>query len=350
LQSDIELVIRDLLLAYKDSKIVAQKIIERLKTEKMNRNDRKAFVAFLINHGFYNEAYTLFADWFTEKKRVPLRHFVFALHRSGFRPGRDFLRYLFEAQNELEEKDRIRTFAPWEEFSSQLAQMRNDLVRDLEERLVRRRREHFEKLEFLREQRMIKEEERLLIKLSERYPDDGEIIRLQQEFKERWARHLLAEKALEAVQKDIFERRHTLTPEQIQWADQFSELMEECLVDHPRQAYNFSLGLHFMELYEHALILLRHAGRDTATLWFRLELLLKARRYIECLDDIANIENELSNNPETTFASTYLRAQVLKGLGQTGKALELLKSIVAIRPHYRSAHSLLLEWSAGSTI
>ncbi len=350
MQPEIELVIRDLLLAHKDNKIVAQKIIERLKTEKMNRNEKKTFVAFLINQGMYREVYALFTDWFTEKKRIPLRHFLFTLNRSGFRPGRDFLRYLFEAQNELEEKDRFRTFAPWEDLSSQISQMRADLVRDLEERMVKRRREYFDKLEFLRDQRMIKEEERLLKKLAERYPEDQEIVRREQEFKERWARHLLAEKALEAVQKDIFERRHTLTAEQLKWADEFSELMEECLVDHPSQAYNFSLGLYFIELYEQALILLRHAQKDASTLWFRLEILLKARRFIECLDDIMHIEDELSDNPETTFASTYLRAQVLKGLGQTSKAIELLKSIVAIRPHYRSAHSLLLEWSAGSTI
>lgn len=344
MHSDIEIVIRDLLIAHKDNARVAAQIIERLKSEKMNRQHRKALLSFLIHIGFYSEAYELFSTWFLEKKRIPFRHFLFILHRSGFKPGKEFLKYVVKAQNELEEKDRAETFAPWEDVSSHFSQNRAARIRGLEDSVVQKRREHFDKLEFLREQRMIQEEEKLLNRLAEIYPADAEVIRRKKEFKERWARHLLAEKSLQSLEKDIFDKK-PLEPEELVWADEFAKTLESLLSKHPTQAYNFSIGLNFIELYEQALRLIEHAEHSPASVWLRLELLLKARRFIDCLDDLLLVENEFANDPETTFASTYLRAQVLRGLGQTAQAIELLKSIVAIRPHYRSAHSLLMEWA-----
>lgn len=349
MHADFELALRDLLLAHKDSRVVAEKILKRMQSESLNRSEKKTFLAFLINCGFYKEAYLLFADWFREKKRIPIRSMLSILYLSGFKPGRDFLKYLFEAQAELDEKDKLLTFAPWEEASSQIAQLRSQLIRELEENQVRERREAFDKLEYLKEQRMIHEEDRLLQTMRQRYPNDSEVERRENEFKERWARHLLNEKSLESKQNDLFQKSQKLTLDEMKWADSLIEVLEKKIKKYPKQAYNLSISLYFMELFDHALILLRNAEPTDAVLWFRLELLFRARRFIDCLDGLSAIDQALADNPETTFATTYLRAQVLKGLGQTGKAIELLKSLVAIRPNYRSAHSLLLEWSGGSS-
>ena len=349
MQAEIELALRDLLRSEKNPQKVAEKVIQRLKSEKMGRAERKTFIAFLINQGLYKETYPLFTEWFLEKKRIPFRFFLSLLHRSGFKPGRDFLKYFEEAQNELEEKDQVVTFAPWAEYSNYLSQRQSNLVRSLEETLVRRRREAFDKLEFLKAQRLIAEEERLLKQMKKRDPFDAEVLRREVEFQERWARHLLNEKSIESKQNDLFVRKQNLSQEQLVWADEFTSLLEELVKKHPHQAYNFSIALQFIELYEHALILLRFSEENLSTLWFRLEMLLKSRRFIDCLDQIVYVEQKFSDDPETTFAATYLRAQVMRGLGQTSRAIELLKSIVAIRPQYRSAHALLLEWGAGAS-
>lgn len=349
LSQEIEHILRDLLLSDKDTKKVVTKVIHRLKNESMGRRDRWAFLSFLINAGYFKEAFELFADWFPQKKRLIWRSFLFILNRAGFRPGKDFLNYIFEAQNALEPKDRLLTFAQWEELDSRFTTMRNETVRQLENKMVSRRREMFDKLEFLQNQRMIEEEERLLNRLDQLYPQDPEVIRRRNEFQERWARHLISEKALQALQHDLFEKRLALSKDDLEWADRLTETLEECLRDHPQQAYNFSIGLNFIELYEHALIILRNVGTDPASDWLRLELLLKSRRFIECLDTLQQVESRYAEHPETTFASTYMRAHILRGLGQVGQAVELLQSIVSIRPGYRSAHSLLLEWSGGAS-
>jgi thioredoxin-like negative regulator of GroEL len=99
-----------------------------------------------------------------------------------------------------------------------------------------------------------------------------------------------------------------------------------------------------MELFEQARKLLEMAPSTLAVDWLYLDVLLKCRRYAEGLDALLTLERRYANDPETTFAATYARAQALAGLGQVGAAAALLKSLVSIRPGYRSAHSLLLQW------
>ena len=50
---------------------------------------------------------------------------------------------------------------------------------------------------------------------------------------------------------------------------------------------------------------------------------------------------------DKVVAITYARARALKGLGQDDLATDLLRSLVRVRPSYKSAQSLLMDWSGG---
>lgn len=110
------------------------------------------------------------------------------------------------------------------------------------------------------------------------------------------------------------------------------------------KAYDLAIGLHFVGDFATAEIILSYAPSGLAADWFKAELLVNCRRYVDALEWIQNLELRYQNDPETTFASVYLRAQCLRGLGKTAEAIELLGSVVNMRPHYRSSHSLLLAW------
>src|SRR5690606_30020977 len=84
---------------------------------------------------------------------------------------------------------------------------------------------------------------------------------------------------------------------------------------------------------------------EEALAWLRLEALLGCRRFIELLTELTNMEMALSHEPETFFATAYLRAQAFWGLGQKHNAIEVLEGLLASRPHYRAASSLLTLWS-----
>jgi hypothetical protein len=347
LHNEIELALRDLLFNEKDSELLAQKVITRLKNETMGRRERATFLAFLINAGYYRSTFELFKTWFAEEKRLVWRPFFAVLHRAGFRPGKQFIDNVLSAQIKLEEKDRMMPFSPWDEADQRWKDFSRQHRAVLSQRQKTRREELYEKLEFARSQRMIDQEEKVLKQMRDADPNDPVLLLAEQDFEERWARHIIAEKSRAMFDEEFIDHESNLTPEESTWVEEFSQAVEAFLQDRTYLAYDLSVGFYFLELFNHALRLLRYAESDISVDWFRLELMLKARRFIECLDGLQFVETKYAEDPEATFAATYLRALILHGLGQTGSALQLLKSIVSIRPHYRSAHALLLEWSGG---
>jgi len=81
--------------------------------------------------------------------------------------------------------------------------------------------------------------------------------------------------------------------------------------------------------------------------WLRIELMILARKYVDALNEAATLEARYASDPEAAFAITYARARALKGLGQDELATDLLRSLVRVRPSYKSAQSLLMDWSGG---
>lgn len=336
-----------MLLHEKDSEPVVKKVEERLRSGSFTRSELRTYLSFLLNAGRYQECYQLFLKWFGEEKKILWRIFFWILHRSGFKPGRPFMDQLFRANVKLGDQDQIPRYAPWDDLDPRMREVSEQHYSALTRRQKSRREELYEKLEYVRAQRMIEQEEKLLDALEALDPADPILPQARKEFRERWARHVIAEKSRALFDEEFFEAELPLTEEEKTWTHQFGQLVEEIVIARPALAYDMSIGFYFLELFNHALRFLRFADESLATDWLRLELMLKARRFIECLDDLQRVETKYADDPESTFAATYFRALILRGLGQTGAAIELLKSIVSIRPHYRSAHALLLDWSGG---
>jgi hypothetical protein len=110
-------------------------------------------------------------------------------------------------------------------------------------------------------------------------------------------------------------------------------------------AFEFAIAAIMLESYEAALQILEFCEPTESLLWLRLEVLLQCRRFVEVLNEIAQVEVMLAHQPETFFATAYLRAQALWGLGQKHTAIEVIEGVLAARPHYRAASALLNIWS-----
>jgi hypothetical protein len=110
-------------------------------------------------------------------------------------------------------------------------------------------------------------------------------------------------------------------------------------------AFDFAVAAYMLESFEDALSLLSFSEETESLIWFRMEVLLKCRRFVELLTDLAKIEILFAHDPETFFATAYLRAQAMWGLGQKHTAIEVLEGLLAARPHYRAASALLSIWS-----
>ena len=115
--------------------------------------------------------------------------------------------------------------------------------------------------------------------------------------------------------------------------------------------FDLALSFHFMDRPQMALEILnglKANETNSSTRWLKLELLLCNRRFVEALDLALELEIAEADDPETTFAINYIRAQAFWGLGQKDQALALIESLSRVRPNYRSIHSLKHKWSLES--
>lgn len=196
----------------------------------------------------------------------------------------------------------------------------------------------------LRTQQLYEQEKILLQRLQKLYPGDFEILREAGEHKQRHA--------LEILQKRVPKGRQLKEEDFIEADPELDKALTGLLAslrEHaerdPAMALDFAIAAFMFESYEAALDILNFSEQNTSTLWFRLEVLLRCRRFVQVLNELSKVELAYAHDPETFFSTAYIRAQALWGLGQKHTALEVLESLLSSRPHYRAASALHSIWS-----
>lgn len=344
MRPELELAIHDLLVVGKDSHLVSEQIVDKLIKDSHQFKQKSALIQFVIRSGNFSGAYKVFQKWFETKQKVPWQDFLNLVYKSKALPVEaEFLSYFFQALEETDSKGQLTVLKHWEEYDSRFSmfaeQFRNNLyaeAKSIEE-------QNLEKLQYFKNNRMLGAEEKLLRELLLAYPERQDLKTELEKLKTRWAHNFIADKSHDLENKK-FAIKLTETEDTSGFANHLFKVMNLSVGRYPNAAYDFAIGLSMMGFYEQALKMLERTMPGIAVDWFRAELLLKSRRYLECLDELIHLERTYRDDPESSFASTYLRAQVLKGLGQSTKAIELMKSITNIRPAYRSAHGLIIEW------
>lgn len=108
--------------------------------------------------------------------------------------------------------------------------------------------------------------------------------------------------------------------------------------------YDFAILFTFLDLNEMALQLIDLSSQPTKPMqWLRLELLLNIEDFFRVLSEAEKMEADTHKSPDDKFALIYIKARAYNSLNQKSQAVDLLKSIIRIRPNYRSAQSLLTE-------
>ena len=342
MSTESERLIRDLFFAEKSTASLAQVLTKRLwESQTDSPEELRQFLSFLINAGHYREVWEILSEWMKQNKPLPMRQFCDILNACGFKPGSQFLKYFTQSNNSQPESHQIMFYPQWEKFSQDFIRLKKIHLEKLNQQIVLNKSELFHRLEYFRSNRMIEEEDKLLNELAELYPDDPQIKIDKQRHKERWARAIIAKKSFAALDKEFSETEIAMSDEELLVAKNLVSFIEELVIKKPDRSYNLSILLYNLELYEDCKKILSLAPSSLAVDWLYAEVLIRCRRFVESLDVVSNLEKKYADDPETTFGTTYYRALSLIGLGQIGTAAELLKSIVTIRPNYRSAHTLL---------
>lgn len=319
-----ERAIRDLLMNEQKSEVVAHILYKRACSGRARKEECISISNFLFNSGHYKELLLLLSHEFKNAEAL------------------NDLKYLQKIFSNLHHKpeQKIQT-----------------AIQQAEELLYIKLKDKFEaKLEYFRSNRMVAEEKKIILARLQKHPNELNLRARLEELNKSWAEELLSRKAPTNKEKKMYTPR---PPELTAAEKDFANVLKQELLQisrrKPHMRYNLALTAFFIELYNVAreiLLTSNELGHSAGPVhpptpsedWFEIEVVLRSQLYAEALDVIARVESKYSDDPETAFGVTYYRAQALAGLGQQNTAIELLKSIVQIRPQYRAAHSLLMKW------
>jgi hypothetical protein len=281
------------------------------------------------------------------KLRVPFDLLIQLCTQQAIKPTPIAIESLIKGLRKQGALDELIGSPGWDRWDKRLRQMRTQL---LERKIAEQKRFKdglLEKFEFLQSQRMTEQAGRVLRRMVELYPEDPHFAELKSRFDEQWAREVLANH-MASSQAQIERTQTAPSTSDQEMLNCFLREGEKICVEHREFAADLAIGFWWMENYTLALEILAWAPPTVGHDWMKAELLYAARRFIEALEHLNTLEIKYIDDPETTFAVSYMRARCLRSCGQEAAAQEILQSIVRVRPNYRSAHALLLEWTEGA--
>lgn len=209
----------------------------------------------------------------------------------------------------------------------------------------------FEKILFFKNQHLIIEEKKALEEALPVYQEDPEFQTLYQDFKIRWAREIIqASSSHKLSVSDHKSHQQPFTNMERKILNVLYTEAHQIIQTKPEFTDDFALLFIFLGDFQSAQALLSHASANESRDWLIIEVLLNRNLFLEVLEQLERMELNYKNNPETTFASAYTRAQAYWGLKQPHMAIETLENLILIRPNYRSAQSFLIKWKQGQVL
>lgn len=328
---------------------VGQKLIEGLEnsSEHFTAENIKAASLFLLNSG-QHKALISFYFRHLENPEFPFvwSHFLQSLSTQKNLLTEKLLAAIQEALEETSGMDEASRSSGAQQILPDLKPIQAKIQKDRLAAYQADKQQLLDQLFTLRTQQLYQQEKALLNRLQKLYPGDPAVKKEVQEHKQRYALEVLqrhspqnrkfAREDVEVLAPDVAQALQILNADLLVKAEA-----------HPEIAIDLCLLAIMLESYETALHILEYCEETPSSWWLRMEVLLRCRRYLELLTDLSRLEVLLAHDAETFFASAYLRAQALWGLGQKHTATEVLEGLLAARPNYRSASALFGAWSQG---
>lgn len=329
---------------------VAEAISDRWEKNLLSPEEQREAFRFILKSGNSSLIAKQLERLLTSKQKLPWAELAFAIEFSGVKLSSEEKRALAEGVSEQNAYDEVLLVPSAVDWDPMFEKKNTDRIAKLTQELVQKREFIKDKVNYFRSQRMHREEAAALSELRVMFPNEASLPEDQRSADERWAYEVVAHGAMEQdLLESLNKKISRLTDDQKEMKSVLVADAKTRLSQHPKQAYDLALHLHFMEFHLEAIEILESSGQplEEAELWLRLELMIKSRKFVEALEETHYLEERFADQPDSVFAAVYARSICLWELGQGSLAVDLLKSIVKIRPGYRSAHSLLIAWTGG---
>ena len=341
-----ELELRNLLKRKLPSQELLAKIISAL-TSPLEWEEKRPFFAYLYITQRHSTLMAAIREAFSEKERVPYDMLMQITGDAMIQPKTAVLESLQKGLRKQEALEDVFASREWDKWDKRISMLRAELLEAKVKEQSQFKDNMIEKFEFLKNQRMNEQAGRVLRRLSELYPEDSGIQKIRQNYEEEWAKEILAGHMAQIRDEKMERTRTAPSGADEEMLRMFLSEGEKLCMQNRNIAPDLAIAFWFLEDPSRAAEILAWAPPNTSNDWLKAEFLTQSRRFVEALEWLNVLEIKYIEDPESTFAVSYLRAQCLHELGQQSSALEIMQSIVRVRHNYRSAHALILEWTAG---
>lgn len=308
----------------------------RLCWEKLTKDQKREVFHFLYlsaQHKTFLSALRMEIN--AEDPLIPWTH-LFAVLNAANKLNPDVVKAFVSSSTSGDEIGRFRINQP------DLIALWNKRKEEASLRYESRKRDLIKELEFARRQGFKDQRLRLLDELKSLYPGDQDVEAAFQSEREHLARstiHKVFQKKL--AQNEWFPTSTDIDPDV---AKQWVKSAKKYLKKKPQMAMDIAILFYQMDMFEEALDIIDNIKeKKSQTLWYALQIAIDGKQFARALSIVENLRHKNLNN-EHSFSLLYHQALALYGLGQKAEAKQIVANIVKIRPEYRSADSLLLEW------
>lgn len=340
-KASLEIEIQLLLRTYQAADLVADQLVKDKDWQKLSHDEIDDICKFFLQAGFCSSLAQLLIKNLRTNSYFPWPYFTEALLRSYPATEPEIKAAIITGAIEQNSVSELARTHGLDHFESSFVELREERQRDIRSKWIQRRADLLQELELLRTQGLFEQEEALLHRLLKMFPDDTEMEGLLSLFKKRRALELFARKSTYKPRSRPIDK---LDPIEQDILIAIEQSQNEALTKSPELAADFSVSHWMWDNPEAALRILEEGETSPAIDWLHLELLLKSRHYLAVLDALPGLELQYAFDPDTTWAAIYFRAQAMWGLQQRREAIEMLESLCALQPDFRSAAILLEEW------
>lgn len=342
-----ELELRNLLKRKLPPQELVTKIVSALTSPHLEWEEKRAFFAFLFNTHRHATLMAAMKEALDSKERIPYDMLMQLTGGALIQPKPAVLESVMKGLKKQSANEDVFASREWDKWDKRIPALRNELLEAKVKEQQQFKANMIDKFEFLKNQRMAEQAGRVLKRMVELYPDDPDLQKIKQNYEEEWARNVLSTH-IATLSNLKFDRTHTApSSADDEMLRTFMSEGEKLILDNRNIATDLAIAFWFMEDPARANEILAWAPQNASNDWLKAEFLTAARHFVEALELLNVLEVKYIDDPESTFAVSYLRAQCLHHLGQHSSALEIMQSIVRVRSNYRSAHALILEWTSG---
>ncbi|MCB0357309.1 MAG: hypothetical protein KDD40_09895, partial [Bdellovibrionales bacterium] len=199
----IELKIRNLLNEGKDIADIADTLLYISVSKKTKRTDLYSIAQFFILTGLYKDLFRQFPRRFFEKELIAWPHFVEILMLNHIKINHPIVEAIFEGSKATKAQKYLALNKKWQVYDIRMQNIRTQLWDKMQTHLENMKEVLKQKIEFLKNQRLINDEKKAFEKYMQLFPEDESINTLFNDFKERQARNIINRKLEQRKLKDI---------------------------------------------------------------------------------------------------------------------------------------------------